>query len=90
MNTVGIKRAKTEIYTKNLIMQILMHLAVGLSGFVSSCATFDGLAPLGVSLCAGIFPEYIPCAVIGVITGSFFVYGSTVMTLRYVGACIVA
>lgn len=90
MNTVGIKRAKTEIYTKNLIRQILMHLAVGLSGFVSSCATFDGLAPLGVSLCAGIFPEYIPSAVIGVITGSFFVYGSTVMTLRYVGACIVA
>ncbi len=90
MNTVGIKRAKTEIYTKNLIRQILMHLAVGLSGVVSSCATFDGLAPLGVSLCATVFPEYIPSAVIGVIAGSFFVYGSTVMTLRYVGACVVA
>ncbi|MBR5233437.1 MAG: SpoIIE family protein phosphatase [Clostridia bacterium] len=90
MNTAEVKRTKNEIYIGNFIKHIIAHLTVAVSGFFSSCAAFDGLAPLGVSLCASIFPEYIPSAVIGAISGSFYVYGSTVLTLRYVAAAVIA
>ncbi len=90
MNTAEVKKLKNEVYSGNLIKLIIAHIFVAVSGFFASCATFDGLAPLGGSLCAGIFPEYIPSAVLGASMGSFYVYGSTVMTLRYVASCIIA
>lgn len=69
---------------------ILKQILSAAAGFFGACASFDGLAPFGVSVASAVFPEYIPASVLGASAGYFRIYGITVLTLRYIAASAVA
>lgn len=75
---------------RGIILTILKHMAAGAGGFFASCATFEGFAPFGIALCSAVMPEFIPACVLGCAAGYFYVYGVTVLTLRYIAAAAVA
>lgn len=75
---------------RNLMSAVVKQLAAGIGGFMASCAAFQGFAPFGVSLCAAVSPVYIPACVLGCTAGFFYVYGLSVLTLRYIAAVSVA
>lgn len=75
---------------RGMILTILRHIGAGAGGFFASCATFEGLAPFGIALCSAIMPEFIPACVLGCAAGFFYIYGVTLLTLRYIAAAAVA
>lgn len=73
-----------------VISSFLKQLIAAVGGFFSSCASFDGLAPFGIALSAAVVPELIPACVLGCTAGYFYIYGMTVLTLRYIAAAAIA
>lgn len=69
---------------------VLRQFAAAISGFLCASAAFEGLAPFGTSFVAGIFPEYIPAAILGCAGGYFYLYGISALTLRYIASAVIA
>ena len=89
------ERVKSRQYTKGIaigsvLSSFALQSAAALTGFLASVASFEGLTPFGVSVVSGIHTSYIPAAVLGAAAGSFYLYGVTVLTLRYVAAVVIA
>lgn len=59
-------------------------------GFVCSLGRIETLSPFGVSAAAAIFPQYIPAAVLGSAVGYLFLWGFSVIALRYMAAAAIA
>lgn len=91
MYNAKVNRLKgNEELVRYTLIAVFRHLAAVIAGFFASSASFEGISPFGVSLCACISPEYIPAAVLGAASGYFYVYDVTVLTLRYIAAAAVA
>lgn len=90
METAKIRGYTKEIGLKNIISALAKQSVAVLTGFLASSAAFEGLTPFGTACVAGVMPEYIPSAVLGVAAGSFYIYGVTVLTLRYIASAIIA
>lgn len=89
--SVKIKRkTQTDDYVRSMLMTVVRQIIAAVCGFFASSATFEGLSPFGIALCAAVTPEYIPVCVLGCTAGFFFVYGISVLTLRYIAAACVA
>lgn len=71
---------------KIAMISFLRQALAAIVGFFASCASFDGLAPFGVALASAILPEFIPACILGCAGGYFYIYGVTVLTLRYIAA----
>lgn len=89
------ERVKSRQYTKGIaigsvLSSFALQSAAALTGFFASVASFEGLTPFGVSVVSGIHASYIPAAILGAAAGSFYLYGITVLTLRYVAAVVIA
>lgn len=91
MNDVKIRDIKdSDELIRYALNYAVRHIVSAVTGFFTACAAFEGLAPFGVSFAACIFPEYVPAAVLGISLGYFYVYGITVLTLRYIATAAVA
>lgn len=88
VKTGGLK--SSSLYMNTVTATVIKQLAGVVSGFVFSVACIEGLSPFGAALCACIFPEYIPACVLGTAFGYFYSYDVTILTLRYVGASVLA
>ena len=89
------ERVKSRQYTKGIaigsvLSSFALQSGVALTGFFASVASFEGLTPFGVSVVSGIHTAYIPAAVLGAAAGAFYLYGVTVLTLRYVAAVVIS
>ena len=91
MNNVKAEGLKNgSLFMNTVAATVIKQLAGVVSGFVFSVACIEGLSPFGAALCACIFPEYIPACVLGTAFGYFYSYDVTILTLRYVGASVLA
>lgn len=90
METVKIRRHEKKVYMSDFVRALCKQALAAFSGFFASTAAFEGLSPFGAALAAGIHPEYIPSAVLGAAAGAFYIYGVTVLTLRYVASAVIA
>lgn len=89
------EKVKSRQYTKGIAMgsvlsSFALQSAAALTGFFFSVASFEGLTPFGVSVVSGIHTSYIPAAILGAAAGAFYIYGVTVLTLRYVASAVIA
>ena len=90
MNDVKIREMKdSDTLIRFAFNYVGRHVAAAIAGFFSAAATYEGLAPFGVSFVSCIFPEYIPAAVMGAAMGYLHIFGMTVLTLRYISAALV-
>lgn len=90
MNDVKIREIKdSDELIRVTLNYVCRHIFSAVAGFFSAAATYEGLSPFGVAFVSCIFPEYIPAAVLGAAMGYFYVYGITVLTLRYISASVV-
>ena len=90
MESVTLRKYKKQIAVGSVLNSFILQSAVALTGFLASVASFEGLTPFGVAVVSGIHTLYIPAAVLGAAAGSFYLYGVTVLTLRYVAAAVIA
>lgn len=91
MYDVKAKKLKdSEETLKYALGAVIRQLIAGFAAFLCSSASFQGLAPFGSAFVACVFPEYIPVAVLGSALGYFYIYGATVLMLRYTAACAVS
>ncbi len=90
MNGTKAEQRHSDYAFKNFLRVFFLHSAVAIGAFFSSSATFNGFAPFGTAFSAGVKAEYIPAAVLGTAAGSFYSYGSDVLSLRYVASSAIA
>lgn len=91
MYDVKVKKLKdSEEIIRYALVSVLRHLVAGCAAFLFSSASFQGLAPFGAAFVACVFPEYIPVSVLGCAMGYFYIYGATILMLRYTAACAVS
>ncbi len=84
-----INTGDNEQFIKYVLTSFSKQAISAFGGFLASSASFSGLAPFGISLSAAIFPEYIPACILGCAAGYFYIYGATLLTLRYLAAAAV-
>lgn len=79
-----------EQIIKYAFASFLKQGAAALGGFFASAASFIGLAPFGIALSAAVFPACIPACILGCAAGYLYIYGATLLTLRYIAAAAVS
>ena len=90
MESVTLRKYKKEIGIGNVLKSFVRQSGAALTAFFAAVASFEGLTPFGVAVVSGIHIQYIPAAVLGAAAGAFYLYGVTVLTLRYVAAVVIA
>ncbi len=85
-----IQAKENDDILRGVFFSLLRHFSAAGASFLASCASFEGLAPFGASLVCAVPHELIATCVLGCAAGYFYIYGLSVITLRYIAAASAA